>query len=161
MFLYGKGSYKRSDACSRTSPRLWKTTGADSAAALALEEFGQAGSLEAARSATAVLATGFRAAGLEATRAAWAAHLLAGCRGSSVQLAHPVGDGLPAMFRGLPVSPHRCSAQFVPRASPAFHGASSVWPAGPRRMPLVPARKNPAPSPDRLLVRQCIPCCSA
>ena len=59
--------------------RLWKTTGADSAAALALEEFGQAGSLEAARSATAVRTAGFRAAGLEA---AWVAQLPPGCRGA-------------------------------------------------------------------------------
>ena len=59
--------------------RLWKTTGVDSVAALALEEFGQAGSLGAARSATAVRTAGFRAAGLEA---AWVAQLPPGCRGS-------------------------------------------------------------------------------
>ena len=59
--------------------RLWKTTGAGSAAALALEEFGPAGSLEAARSTKAARTAGFRAAGLET---AWVAQLPPGCRGS-------------------------------------------------------------------------------
>ena len=62
--------------------RLWKTTGAGSAAALALEEFGPAGSLEAARSTKAARTAGFRAAGLETTWAARVAQLLADCRGS-------------------------------------------------------------------------------
>src|SRR5947208_16761192 len=85
--------------------RLWKTTGADSAAALALEEFGQAGSLEAARPATAVRTAGFRAAGVEA---AWVAEMPAGCRGSCGRSAHPGGGGLPAMVRGVLAGPHRC-----------------------------------------------------
>ena len=62
--------------------RLWKTTGVDSVAALVLEEFGPAGSLEAARSTKAARTAGFRAAGLETTWAARVAQLLADCRGS-------------------------------------------------------------------------------
>ena len=60
---------------------LWKTTGAGSVAALALEEFGQPGSLEAERSAKAARTTDFRAAGLESTWAARVAQLPADCRG--------------------------------------------------------------------------------
>src|SRR5947207_15602530 len=90
--------------------RLWKTTGAGSEAALALEEFGPAGSLEAARSTKAARKAGFRAAGLET---AWGAQLPPGCRGSWDQSAHPGGDGLPAMFPGLAVAPHPCPAQLV------------------------------------------------
>ena len=60
---------------------LWKTTAAGSVAALALEEFGQPGSLEAERSAKAAQVADLPV-GLESTWAARAAQLPADCRGS-------------------------------------------------------------------------------